>query len=115
MNTWPRSLRWFVSTWAFAWLLGWSPSAFAASRPIEQLPEDIARWSTLWVAVPKSVVEVGRVHGPLAALTWGPAKGLAALVESTTNEVWNTVKPDEKPSDRPRSQHPKGLIFRYEF
>jgi len=91
------------------------PPAFAASKPLEKLPEDIARWSTLWVAIPKSMAKVGQDDGPLAALTWGPVKGTAVLVESTTKEVWDTVKPDQRLGHHPGSQHPKGLIFHYEF
>jgi len=106
----PRSLPVAVSVGLLI-----SPAAFAESRPIEQLPGDVVRWSTLWVAIPKSMVEVGQEDGPLAALTWGPVKGTAALVESTAKEVWDTVKPDHTPGHRPNSPHPKGLIFRYEF
>jgi len=110
-----RSLWRFVIVGASVWMLAGVLSAFAASRPIEQLPKDLARWSTLWAAIPKSMAKVGQDDGPLAALTWGPVKGTVVLVESTTKEVWNTVKPDQRPGHRLRSQHPKGLIFRYEF
>ncbi len=94
--------------------------AFAASRPIEQLPEDVVRVSTSWMVIPKDMVEVGREHGPLAALTWGPAKGMSTFVRSTVSEIWDTVKPDKKRSrlaSRGRSQgeRPHGMLFRYEF
>lgn len=110
-----RSVRQFVIVGGLVGIVGGLPSVFAASKPLEKLPVDLMRWSTLWVAIPKSMAEVGQDDGPLAALTWGPVKGTAVLVESTTKEVWNTVKPDQRPGHRPSSQHPKGLIFRYEF
>ncbi len=91
------------------------PFALAASRPITQLPEDVVRVSTSWVVIPKDMVEVGREHGPLAALTWGPAKGMTTLVQSTASEIWDTVKPDKKRSRLASHGRPKGVIFRYEF
>ncbi len=91
------------------------PLAFAASRPIEQLPGDIVRVSTLWMAIPKDMVEVGREHGPLAALTWGPAKGMTTFVRSTASEIWDTVKPDKTRSRLASRGRPNGAIFRYEF
>ncbi len=92
-------------------------SVLAATKPLNQLPADVARWSTLWVAVPKDMVEVGREHGPLAALTWGPAKGMTTLVRSTASEIWDTVKPDKnkKRSRLANRGRPTGAIFRYEF
>ena len=91
------------------------PLAFAASRPIKQLPGDIVRVSTFWMAIPKQMHKVGQEHGPLAALTWGPAKGMTTLVRSTASEIWDTVKPDKKRSRLASRSRPKGVIFRYEF
>ena len=96
-------------------LVGGEPLAFAASRPIKQLPGDIVRVSTIWMAIPKDMVEVGREHGPLAALTWGPAKGMTTFVRSTASEIWDTVKPDKKRSRLASRGRPNGAIFRYEF
>ncbi len=98
--------------------MGGEPLALAASRSIKHLPEDVVRMSTSWMVIPKDMVEVGREHGPLAALTWGPAKGMTTFVRSTASEIWNTVKPDK--TDKTRSRlasrgRPKGAIFRYEF
>ena len=93
------------------------PLAFAASRPIKQLPEDVVRMSMSWLVIPRDMIEVGREHGPLAALTWGPAKGITTLVRSTASKIWDTVKPDKnKKRSRLASRgRPKGAIFRYEF
>ena len=100
-------------------MVGGVRAAAAEDRPIEQLPNDVVHWSMLWVEVPKAMMTVGVEHGPLAALTWGPIKGTAAVVESTTKELWKTLKRDE---DHPRKGRalaregdPKGPIFRYEF
>lgn len=90
-------------------------TAMAKSRPIQQLPGDVVRWSTLWVAVPEEMVAVGHDEGPLAALTWGPAKGTAVLVQQTGQEVWDIMKPDENPVHRSRASNPQGVILRYEF
>ncbi len=90
-------------------------TAMAKSRPIQQLPSDVVRWSTLWVAVPEQMIAVGRDDGPLAALTWGPAKGTVALVQHTGRAVWDVVEPDENPVHRARANTPQGVILRYEF
>ena len=96
-------------------LMSGGPLALAASRPITQLPEDVVRMSTSWMVIPKDMVEVGREHGPLAALTWGPAKGMTTFVRSTASGIWDTVKLD-KTRSRPASRgRPNGAIFRYEF
>lgn len=91
------------------------PLVFAESRPIEQLPKDLLRWSTLWMDIPKQMYAVGQEEGLLAALTWGPTKGTAVMVQSTTKEVWDVVKPDQRPHQRQGRDSPKGLIVRYEF
>lgn len=101
----------FVIVTILAMFVSGEPSAFAESKAIRQLPTDVARWSTLWLAVPKDMVEVDREHGPLAALTWGPVKGTASFVRSSVAEVWETVKVDQQ---RER-QRPAGAILYYEF
>ena len=90
-------------------------SAFAESRPIKQLPSDVARLSTLWLTVPVSMIETGQEYGPLAALTWGPAKGTVEFARATKKEVWDSVKPDQKRGYRSRTQREIGPVFRYEF
>jgi len=96
-------------------LMSAGASVSAESKPIEQLPKDVVRWSTLWVNVPKEMVEVGQEYGPLAALTWGPTKGTAVMIESTTEELWKAMKPDKRSRRRLEGDGTKGLIFRYEF
>ena len=91
-----------------------APMAQAESRPLAQLPADVVRWSTLWMAIPEQMYEVGQEEGPLSAVTWGPAKGTAKFIDSTAKEVWACVKPDEHPVRR-ASDDVKGAILRYEF
>jgi hypothetical protein len=95
-------------------LVGGIPSAWAEGRPIEQFPGDVVRWSTMWVEVPQQMYAVGQADGPFAALTWGPAKGTAAFIESATQELWDALKPDTRPGhSSPRGV--QGALFRYEF
>ncbi len=101
----------FVAAIVLAMFLGGEPSAFAESKAIRQLPMDVARWSTLWLVVPKEMIEVDRKHGPLAAMTWGPIKGTTSFVRSSVAEVWETVKVDQQ-SER---EQPAGAILYYEF
>jgi len=105
----------FVVVTMVALFIGGDRYVFAASRPIKQLPADMARWSMMWTVVPKQVYSVGRKHGPFAALIWGPVKGTAKLIQSTVKEAWDTVKPDKNRVRYARSGRPKGVIFRYEF
>lgn len=84
---------------------------FAATKPIGQLPKDVVRWSTIWVEIPKQMVNVGKEQGPLAALTWGPVKGTVSFVQSAVKEAWETAKAD----DRPKNKGSNGSIFRYVF
>ena len=92
-----------------------SSVVFAESKPIEQLPKDIARWSTMWVEIPEQMVRVGQEDGPVAALTVGPAKGTAKFMQSTGEEVWKAVKPDHRPGHQPGEDTPRGAILRYGF
>ena len=91
----------------------------AESRPLKKLPADVLRWSTAWVEIPKQVYEIGQDYGPVAAVTWGPTKGTAMMVGSTTKELWNATKPDKRPAHSPsqysKHKHPTGPLFRYEF
>ena len=92
-----------------------SSAAFAESKPIEQLPKDLARWSTMWVEIPEQMMQVGREDGPVAALTMGPTQGTAKFLQSTGEEVWKAVKPDHRPGHQPGEDTPQGAILRYEF
>ena len=88
----------------------------AESRPIKELPDDVARWSTVWGEIPAQMYEVGIDHGPMAALTWGPAKGAVVMVESVGKEVWHAATPEKRPGHyAPSEKGVSGAIFRYEF
>ena len=105
----------FVLVIMVALFVGGDRFAFAASRPIKQLPADVARWSLMWTVIPKEMIAVGQEHGPLAALMWGPAQGASAFVESAVKEVWSTAKPDKERRPGSQSRFAKGALFRYEF
>jgi hypothetical protein len=88
----------------------------AERRPLRQLPEDVVRWSTVWLQIPEQMMEVGRTDGPVAAMTWGPTKGAAMMVHSTVKELWEAAKPDKRPGRRrSRPGEPRGVMVRYEF
>ena len=93
-------------------LLGLASPTFAKTRPIEQLPSDVLRWSTLWMEVPRQISAVHHEEGPLASVTWGPAKGAAMMVRSTAAELWTTLKDERRD---PRSSRPMGPLVCYEF
>ena len=111
--------RWFVMAVLFGWLWvgwGWVRTAYAAdTRPIEQLPKDIWRWSTLWTHIPGEMAKVGQEEGVVSAVAWGPAKGTAVMIEATADELWSTVKPNQKKRRGQRYEQPLGAILRYEF
>ena len=90
-------------------------TAFAESRPLEQLPSDAARLSTEWVAVPAQIAETHRYYGPLAAATWGPVKGAAVMARATTADLWQAFRPDRKPGHSRPGASTRGALFRYEF
>ncbi|MBI2884762.1 MAG: hypothetical protein HYY15_01145 [Candidatus Omnitrophica bacterium] len=103
-------------------LCGAGIAVWADSRPIQELPKDVVHWSTVWTEVPKQMVEVNRDLGPLAALTWGPAKGTVVMLQTTGEALWNTLKYEESTKQRRRASPSygsnksiKGPIFRYEF
>ena len=103
----------------FGWLWvgwGWVRTAYAAeARPIKDLPKDVVRWSTLWTHVPEEMVKVGQKEGLASAVTWGPTKGAAVMIQATADEVWKTVKPDQKKRHGQPNNDPAGAILRYEF
>ena len=87
----------------------------AERRPVERLPKDLVRWSTVWVAIPQQMYAVDRDYGPFAALTWGPSKGAVMMVASTAKELWEAAKKEERPGRRPGEKEFKGVVVRYEF
>lgn len=86
-----------------------SVAAYAAdSKPLEDLPSDLARWSTLWMELPRQMYGVGQEEGPVSAMTWGSVRGTVKLVNTTSKALWDAAKQDQRPG--------KGhAIFRYEF
>ena len=98
-------------------LIGTSSVSFAAQhKSIRQLPDDVVRWSTAWLIIPEQMYEVAKTDGPIAALTWGPAKGTAVMVHSTVKGLWEAAKPDSRPVRRAqRPNEPRGVMLRYEF
>lgn len=89
-------------------------SVFARSKPLHDLPGDVVRWSLCWMAIPQGIAEVARDDGPLAALAWGPSKGATTMIDSTTKEIWEAAKPDNRPGRREKSDV-NGPVFRYDF
>ncbi len=86
--------------------------ASADNRPVEQLPADIVRWSTLWTLVPEQMAESHLAQGPVAGVTIGVARGVAKLVCVTGEEVWHIARTDRRPGHR---HEPGALLLRYEF
>lgn len=93
-------------------LAGGVATARAADRPLQQLPADVVRWSTVWMAIPRQMASVGEEQGPLAAVTVGPAQGMAVMVESTGREVWQAMQQDPQPH---RRREAAGAVIRYQF
>ena len=96
------------------WLAGMG-IAVAGGQPIGQLPVDVARWSTFWIAVPNEMADVGQEYGPLAALTWGPIKGTAHMVQSVAKELWGVAKMDWTRGTQANRGRPNNALLRYEF
>lgn len=79
----------------------------ADSKPLGELPSDLATWSTLWMELPKQMYGVGQEEGPLSAMTWGSVRGTVKLVDATSKAVWAAAKRDSRPG--------RDAILRYEF
>ena len=95
--------------------LGMVGTVFAAeSKPIEQLPGDVVRWSTTWMEIPNQMVQVSRDEGPVSGLLWGPAKGTALMIRSPTAALWEMVRPEQRAVPPGREQG-AGALLRYEF
>ena len=108
----PRVVVGMVGVWLAA-----TASASAEGRPIKQLPSDVVRWSMSWTEVPKQMIDVGEEYGPVAAVTWGPVQGVASMLTSTTKELWDMMKADERTrrsAYAPRHSTGSALV-RYEF
>lgn len=79
----------------------------AESKPLTDLPSDLAHWSTLWMELPQQMYGVGQEEGPVSAMTWGPVRGTVMVMEATSKALWDAVKQDARPG--------RGAILRYEF
>jgi hypothetical protein len=86
----------------------------AESKPVSELPRDLVRWSTLWMDIPRAMYDVGREEGPVTAVTWGPVKGTAMLIHTTTQTLQEMAQP-EKPTAHKSQERRPGVIFQYEF
>lgn len=111
-----RSIRVAVVMIMGCWIASGASAAWAAqSKPIDELPTDLAHWSTMWVEVPRQMYGVGQEEGPVAAITWGPVRGTVMFVNATTKALWDVAKPEMRPAHRSRNKEPLGPMLRYEF
>lgn len=98
-----RRLRQLVQ---YGWALGVAavaaislPQVGLAEQPLKQLPDDVVSFSLAWVALPQTMVEVGKDDGPLAGASWGVVKGSSAVVERVTGLMdGETADRDARPS-----------------
>lgn len=83
-----RARRWVGYGWALgiAVIAGVSlPQVGFAEQPLKQLPDDVASFSLAWVALPQTMVEVAKDHGPLAGASWGVVKGTSEVAGRVLN------------------------------
>ena len=111
-------MRWagWIGVWTLCLMIAAAP-AWAKPRPIDQLPVDVMRWSTMWIEVPQEIGEVNRESGPFVAMTVGPAVGTAKMVQRTSLDLWDAMLPDTRPGMRAstKGRGAAGPVFRYEF
>lgn len=69
-----------------------------AEQPLKQLPEDAVSFSLAWVALPQSMVEMTKDHGPVAGVSWGVLKGSSEAVGRVVNLL------DASPASERRAQ-----------
>lgn len=86
----------------------------AETKPLSELPGDLARWSTLWMDVPRAMYDVGMEEGPVTAVTWGPVKGTVMLVSTATRTLREMAQPEQPAAHTSQARRP-GVIFQYEF
>ena len=105
-----------ASAVVIAGVCGFMTAAQAAEgKPISELPGDLVRWSTLWMDIPRAMYDVGMEEGPLTAVTWGPVKGTAILMNTTTHTLWDAAQPETRRGHKSRASRTPGVIFQYEF
>ena len=128
--------------WRSGWLVrqGWKlgiaalavgsgSQAVFAEQPLKRLPEDVVSLSFAWVALPQTMAEVTKDHGPLAGASWGVVKGsseAAARVVNLMDEAPSATRPHQRETDRSpvwlnldnghsRSTRHKPALLRYTF
>lgn len=100
-----RAMLWMATMIAG---LSCSLAAHAAdAKPLNELPGDVAQWSTVWMELPRQMYGVGQEEGPLSAMTWGSVRGTVKLVDTTSKMLWDAAKRDPGPG--------RDAILRYEF
>lgn len=92
------------------WMLGVTvlasvglPQVGLAEQPLEQLPKDVASFSLAWVALPQTMAEVTKDHGPLVGASWGVVKGsseAAARIVNLMDEAPSAIRPRQSETDR---------------
>jgi len=104
------------------------------AKDIQELPRDLATWSTAWIEVPKGMAEETQENGPLMGVIVGPWEGMAAMAGTVAEagargiDQKRTITPTvsrtafgryvngERLSRRyDTSGLPKGPILRYDF
>mgnify|MGYP001599064023 CR=1 FL=1 len=118
------------------WKLGIAALAVAsgsqagfAEQPLKRLPEDVVSFSFAWVALPQTMAEVTKDHGPLVGASWGVVKGSSEAVERIANLVDQEPAASRAPRDetgrspawlnidnsRSRSTRREPALLRYTF
>lgn len=69
-----------------------------AEQSLEQLPKDVISFSLVWVALPQTMAEVTKDHGPLAGVSWGVVKGTGDVAGRVMDLL------DEGPASERRAQ-----------
>lgn len=87
-------------------LVGWTGTATAAERPIEELPGDVGRVIFAWTEPIKQVAKRSRELDPVSGLWIGLIDGSVKSVERTAQFLLE---------DRSSATQEPGKIFRYSF
>jgi hypothetical protein len=102
--------------WRSGWLVrhGWKlgiaalavasgPQVAFAEQPLKRLPEDVVSFSLAWVALPQTMVDITKEHGPLAGASWGVVKGsleAAARIVNLMDEAPSATRPRQSKTNR---------------
>ena len=79
--------------------------------PVAQLPHDVARLATVWMAMPQSMYRVTRDEGAFAGLTKGAVEGGGRMIGDTVTYLTSGYFHDAR-SDAHR---PAGALVNYSF